>query len=390
MFLMISLMFFTISLPVALYNFTNFVPFAPLYALLFVIFITYGVIKHQLFNAKVLAAQIFVFILSIVFFAKTVSSNAAAGDRIVDGSTFIAIILFGFLLVRSVKEEVRSREKIQDLAKRLTESNWELARSNEQLRIIDQRKSEFVSIVSHQLRTPITAIKGYASLLLEKSYGELTEEQRLPAEKIFISAERLATMVTEFLDISKIEQGTMVYTFLPVDVRTMLTELQEEFIKKAEEKGLTLKFIDPGAGSFVVTADEGKIRQCFSNIIDNSIKYTPKGGITISIEKDGIKGTILCRIKDTGIGLSQEDIHHLFGKFTRGTEGQRHNTEGSGIGLYVAKKMIEAQHGNIWIDSEGPGKGTTFIIELSTKAGIQEVPGEKLSFQNRNDMGRPK
>jgi signal transduction histidine kinase len=182
-------------------------------------------------------------------------------------------------------------------------------------------------------------------------------------------------MVSDFLDISKIEQGTMTYVFSFVDIGTMLSDLRKEFLKDAAVKDLTLEFVDPGSGVFVVFADEGKIRQCFSNIIDNAIKYTPKGGISISLEKDEKKGTIVCRIKDTGIGLSQEDIHHLFGKFTRGTEGQRHNTEGSGIGLYVAKKMIEAQHGHIWIDSEGPGKGSTFVIELNTEAAIEEVRG---------------
>jgi signal transduction histidine kinase len=355
----------------------SFVKYTPLYSLPIVVATGYAIIRHNLFNIKVIATEAFVFIISIIYVAKVIVATTTT-DRMIDGIVFLATLFFGILLVRSIKQEVESREKIQDLAKRLTESNLELARTNEQLRIIDQRKSEFVSIVSHQLRTPITALKGYASLLLDGSYGMLTDEQKAPVEKIFISSNRLATMVTEFLDISKIEQGTMTYTFSPVDVRTMLSDLKDEFTKKAETKGLTLEFVDPGAGSFVVSADDGKIRQCFSNLIDNSIKYTPRGGISISLEKDGAKSAIICRIKDTGIGLSQEDIHQLFAKFARGTEGQKHNTEGSGIGLYVAKKMIEAQHGNIWIDSEGPGKGSTFVIELSTKVQTQEVPEEKL------------
>lgn len=374
--LFLILMFGTVLVPILAFQNVSTVPFAPLYTLIFIATTTYASFRHHLFNVKVIATQAFVTVLCVVFFARTFTAVSAA-DRLVDSIIFLATLGFGVLLVRSVKEEVRTREKIQDLAKRLTDSNWELARTNEQLRIIDQRKSEFVSIVSHQLRTPITAMKGYASLLLDGSYGALSGEQKPPVEKIFISSNRLATMVTEFLDISKIEQGTMTYTFSSVDVRTMVAELREEFVKKAEAKGLALEFIDPGEGSFVVSADDGKIRQCFSNLIDNSIKYTPTGSIRISLEKDEVKSTIICRIKDTGIGLSQEDIHHLFAKFARGTEGQRHNTEGSGIGLYVAKKMIEAQHGTIWIDSEGPGKGSTFVIELSTKPETKAAPEEK-------------
>jgi signal transduction histidine kinase len=336
---------------------TYFVKYTPLFSIPIMVATAYAIIRHNLFNIKVLATEGFVFVISVIYVAKLISSHA-----IIDAITLIATILFGLFLVRSVKEEVRSREKIQELAVRLSDTNDELAQSNEKLRILDQRKSEFVSIVSHQLRTPITAMKGYTSLLLEESYGKLSDEQKAPIEKIFHSAERLATMVTEFLDISKIEQGTMTYTFTSVDLGTMLQELTEEFAKKADAKGLRLYLTPPDADSLIASADEGKIRQCFSNLIDNSIKYTPKGEVHITIEKTG--KYVITKITDTGIGLSQDDIHHLFGKFTRGSEGQKHNTEGSGIGLYVAKQMIEAMRGKIWIDSEGPGKGTTFFIEL--------------------------
>ncbi len=277
---------------------------------------------------------------------------------------FLASLIGGYLVVQRVKEEIAVKEKIQGLANELSETNWQLARSNEQLRIVDQRKSEFVSIVSHQLRTPITAIKGYASLLLEDSYGKLTKEQEGPIDKIFASSKRLADMVSDFLDISKIEQGKMTYTFTSVDLHAMLTDLTDEFRKEAKEKKLKLTFTRPEKTSFIVTADDGKIRQIFSNIIDNSIKYTPKGEVTVSLEKNDTQGTVIARVKDSGIGLSQDDIHHLFGKFTRGSGGQKEHTAGSGLGLYVAKKMLEAQHGKIWIDSEGPGKGSTFAVEL--------------------------
>ena len=122
-------------------------------------------------------------------------------------------------------------------------------------------------------------------------------------------------------------------------------------------------------------ADEGKIRQIISNLIDNSIKYTPQGSVRLILSKEPQKGEfgmIHLQIKDTGIGLSQDDIHHLFGKFTRGAEGQKVNTSGSGLGLYVAKKMMEEHKGNIWVDSEGKGKGSVFSIELPQFKG--ELP----------------
>ena len=346
-----------------IFHISFFLKYTPLFSLPIIVATAYAIIKHNLFNMKVLATQAFVYIISTVYLAKIfISVNML--DRIVDSTIFLATVFFGVLLVRSIKEEVRAREEVRDLAKRLTETNWQLAKTNEQLRIIDQRKSEFVSIVSHQLRTPITAIKGYASLVLEGSYGILPKEIKGPIEKIFISSKRLASMVTDFLDVSKIEQGTMTYNFSSVDVKTMLSDLITEFISFADKKGLTLDFSAPDKGDFVVTADEGKIRQIFSNLIDNGIKYTPKGMVLVTLEKDNARGVITVKFKDSGIGLSQDDIQHLFGKFTRGSQGQRENTDGSGLGLYVAKKMLEAQHGKMWVDSEGTGKGATFVVEL--------------------------
>jgi histidine kinase len=116
-----------------------------------------------------------------------------------------------------------------------------------------------------------------------------------------------------------------------------------------------------------VNADDGKMRQIISNIVDNSIKYTQKGGVRILLEHDNKQHKIRIKVSDSGIGLSQDDVHHLFGKFTRGSQGQRENTEGSGLGLYVASHMLEAQHGKIWVDSPGPGLGSTFIIELPSE-----------------------
>jgi signal transduction histidine kinase len=341
----------------------HILPYGTFLVAFFPFLLGYSVVRHGLFEIKVIATEIFVALLLVVFFMNLLLS-ASTTEWTVNGAIFTLTIVFGLMLIRSVNKEVAAREEIRVLAKNLSESNWQLARTNEQLKVLDQRKSEFVSLVSHQLRTPITAIKGYASMLLEESYGNLPVSVVSPANKIFLSADRLAKMVTEFLDLSKIEQGTMAYTFGSVDVGAMVSDLIVEFTPVAEKKGLTLELDLPKNDNFIATADDGKIRQIFSNLIDNAIKYTPKGQVLVSAEKNYVSGTVLVKIKDSGIGLSQEDIHNLFGKFTRGSVGSKHNTDGSGLGLYVAKKMVEAQKGKIWVDSEGSGKGSTFVVEL--------------------------
>ena len=279
---------------------------------------------------------------------------------------FIALLLLvlGAFLIANIRKIVEQKDEIADLKRRVFELNEELEETNRELLMIEHGKTEFVSVVSHQLRAPITAIKGHASMLLENSYGELVGPLRKPVEKILLSSERLAQIVADFLDLAKVERGSMSYVFNPVDMRSMITDLVEEFTPAAEKKGLKIDMQFAQKDSFVVHADEGKIRQVISNILDNSIKYTPKGKLSLTLEKDSARGVVSVHITDTGIGLAQNDIYHIFGRFTRGAAGRKENTEGSGLGLYIAKKMIESQRGKIWVDSPGPGKGSTFVIEL--------------------------
>lgn len=356
------LLIFNLVLPVFFSN-VAYIPFGALFILPLIIFTSYAIYRYNLFDLKLVATEIFVGILSVIFFAKMISAPTNI-DRVTEIVIFVSTIFFGALLVRSVKEEIEGREKIRLLAKRLSETNFSLAKTNEQLRIIDQRKSEFISIVSHQLRTPITAIKGYTSLILEESYGKFPDSMKIPLERIFISSDRLAKMITEFLNISKIEQGTMAYNIVPVDIGLILDDLSDDFEQIVEDKNLELHVHISNGDKYIALADEGKIRQILSNLIDNAIKYSQHGEINIFTKKDAERNIIEIKIVDTGIGLSQDDIHHLFGKFTRGSGGQGQNTEGSGLGLYVAKKMLESQNGKIWVDSPGPGKGSTFIVEL--------------------------
>jgi len=357
------LLTFNFFLP-AFLGIPTFVSFGGLYLLPFVIFTSFSIYKNKLFNIKVALTAVLVFAICMAIFIETIFATdiTIIGIKIAE---FLLVLVTGILLIKSVLKEVHARDEIAALAEKLSSTNLQLEESNDQLRIIDLRKSEFVSIVSHQLRTPITAIKGYTSLILEESFGPITEQLKAPVQKIFSSSSRLAQMVSDYLDISKIEQGTMSYTFSPVDIGAMIRDLGDDFVQVAAKKGLGFSVHIPEGRNFIATADDGKIRQIFSNLIDNSIKYTPTGKVELYVDCDDEKGTVFVKIVDTGIGLSQEDIHHLFGKFTRGSEGQRQNTEGSGLGLYVARKMLEAQKGTVWVDSEGPGKGSTFCVELT-------------------------
>ena len=249
----------------------------------------------------------------------------------------------------------------QTLQAEVERQTKELKRANEELQRLDKAKSDFISIASHQLRTPLTVIKGFTSMILEGNYGQLTDVLRDKLEKIFDSAERLIKLVNDLLDLSHMEGGKMEFNFTKVDFDAMVKSVVEELESNAVKKKLKFSWQTPDK-EFWVKADEQKLRQVVMNLIDNAIKYTQQGEVQVLLEhKDG---QAVMAVRDTGIGLRPGEAEHLFQKFVRGAEASHYHTEGVGVGLYVAKQLIEAHQGRVWVESEGEGLGSTFFIEL--------------------------
>ena len=237
----------------------------------------------------------------------------------------------------------------------------ELKLANDELQKLDKAKSDFISIASHQLRTPLTAIKGFASMVLEGDYGKVTKAVGDKIEKIFASSERLIRLVNDLLDLSHMEGGKMEFNFAKVDFDAMIKSVVEELEPNAMKKKLKFGWKTPDS-EFWVWADEQKLRQVAMNLIDNAIKYTQQGSVEVSLEhKDG---QAVMAVKDTGMGMHPGESDHLFEKFVRGSEASRYHTEGAGVGLYVAKKIIEEHKGGVWAESPGEDKGSTFFVKL--------------------------
>ena len=237
--------------------------------------------------------------------------------------------------------------------------------ANEKLKSLDKLKTEFLSLASHQLRSPLTAIKGYTSMLLEGSFGEVGEKQKEAIDRVFQSSNHLTKVVEDLLNVSKIEAGGMQYMMAPFDLEKAAKDLSTDLSITAQKKGLTLNFVTDNKPPYNVNGDMEKIRQVILNVIDNAIKYTQKGGITVNLSKDMTTGMIRVAITDTGMGISPEEKEKLFQKFSRG-EGGKTNTGGSGLGLYLAKQIAEAHGGHIQIDSPGVGLGSTFSIDFKS------------------------
>lgn len=321
--------------------------------------ISFSILKHKLFNLKIVAAQFIVYALCVSLFIRLLISSDTS-DIVVNMIFLVTSVAIGFLLIKSVENEVAQREKVEKLA-------VDLEQANDRLKEVDQLKSEFLSLATHQIRAPLTAIKGYASLILEGDYGEVSEPVFKAVDVISKSCQNLVMIVNDFLNISRIEQGRMKYDLSEFDLRAITEQVLTELKPNIENAGLTCTC----AGSaeqhtpVMVYADSGKVRQVIGNLVDNAIKYTPQGGITVDVSSHDTIARLT--ITDTGIGIAKEDIGKLFNKFTRAKDANKTNVIGTGLGLYVAKQMVEAQGGKIWIESDGVGKGTTFIVELPQK-----------------------
>lgn len=333
--------------------------------LIFMGFLAYLIVQFKAFNIKLLATQALVMGL-VILIASQFFFVRNPVNIVLTGITLIIAIGFGYMLVKSVKGEVTQRERIELLAGDLAKANDSLFAANLKLKELDRQKTEFVSIASHQLRSPLTAIKGYVSMILEGSYGEVGEKMHQPLQNIFDSSQRLVVVIEDFLNVTRIELGRMKYEFSNLNVRDLVEKVVSTMKVSAEQKGLTLNFIAE-EGEYEITADPGKLSQVISNLVDNAIKYTPTGSIEVKVS-DG-EAKVRIAIKDSGVGLTPEVMPKLFEKFVRADDAGKVNYSGTGLGLYVAKQMVEAHKGKIWAESAGTGTGSTFIVELPAKKG---------------------
>ncbi len=314
----------------------------------------YAIIKHRLLNLKIITTElislgILVFILFQVLRSQTVS------ELIINGIIFIVLLLFIIMLVRSVENEVERKEELQKISDAL-------AIANQRLKELDTAKSEFISIASHQLRTPLTAIKGYVSLLLEGSYGAVAAPVQDVLNKIYSVNSRLVQLVEDLLNVSRIEAGRIQYNFQPTHIEPIIAELVDMFAMPARDRHLELKMQLAKKLLPELTIDPNKIKEVVSNLIDNALKYTKEGSVTVSLEASESAARII--VSDTGIGIKPEDRDRLFNKFTRTKETTKLFATGTGLGLYVGKNFVEAHGGKILVESDGPNLGSRFIVEL--------------------------
>lgn len=280
----------------------------------------------------------------------------------------LTLIFLGWTLFKKLKQIATIKKDISHLAldnARLSESledDEKKIRTNPQQ--LNMAKDDFVSIASHELRTPMAAIRSYAWMALYKSDMALSEKVKKYLVRILISTERLINLVNNLLNVSRIEADKIDISLEGIDLLSLAKDVADEvYYSKSADKNINITILEKPVPK--VLADAERLREVMINLVGNSVKFTPSGGnITVDFFCDG--KVVEVSIKDTGVGFTKEDSSRLFQKFGKLDESyvSISTSGGTGLGLYISKRLIEMMHGKIWARSDGLGKGATFTISL--------------------------
>jgi len=268
-------------------------------------------------------------------------------NMVLNGVTFIASIIFGYLLVKSVKKEVQQKE--------------ELAQLDVYLENLLKQRESLVHLVTHKVKGSFTHSKYIFAGILDGSFGVISPELQKMAEKGLESDNVGINTVDMVLNAANMQKGLIKYDMKRINFKDIILKTFSEKKIPAETKGLKIEK-DIKEDDYYILGDSFWLNEAINNLIENSIKYTKEGKIAVGLEKKESK--ILLYVKDTGMGITEEDKKNLFTEGGRGKDSVKVNIDSTGYGLYSVKLIIEAHKGRVWAESEGVGKGSAFFVEL--------------------------
>lgn len=255
----------------------------------------------------------------------------------------------------------QQRNELRLLHDELNRRNQQLAAANAELRSLDEMKSKFVAIAAHELRSPLTAITGYLELLMDGDARGFTEVQRDYLGIIQGSTRRLLSITNDLLDLTRIEAGRLELVLQPLDLAAVLRSVVVEHMAQVEARGLQLTMtVQDGLPG--VLGDGLRVAQILGNLLSNAIKYTPFGGeITLTITRAAEEGYLLVIVRDSGVGIPAAEQEKVFERFYRASSAALVGATGAGLGLHIARALIELHGGKIWVEST-PGQGAAFYV----------------------------
>lgn len=312
--------------------------------------ITYGMFRHNVFDVRVIATELLMFLLWAIAFSRIVLSNTIT-EALFNAAAFLILLVVGLLLTRSVYNEVISREKIERLA--------------EELEIANKRQETLLHFVTHEIKGFLTKGEGAFAGIVEGDYGEAPPAMRDLASNALLEMRKGVATVGDILNASNLKKGTVSFEKHEFDLIAVIDTVVQALEQHAQEKHLVLEFTRPVTGTFTLTGDEVKIRDhVVRNLVENALNYTQEGSVRVGLSRS--HGGVRLVVADTGVGITPEDMNKLFTEGGHGKDSIKVNVNSTGYGLFIAKQVVDAHSGKIWAESDGAGKGSRFIVELPT------------------------
>ena len=348
----------------------DFFPYGNFFLPLFPLIIAFAIIRYHLFEIRIILTEILVGIMSSVLLILPFLMPTSF-LRVITVIFLLLFIIFAYLLIKTTHQEIKRREEMEKLTK-------ELQKAYRNIKALSKMKSEFLKVVNHQLRTPVSIVKGMLSIMEEGSVkGKKLKEF---TRKSYLASERLSTILDDILTAQDLMAGERRLEVSPCSIKEIVESQVKHFKLIAKQKKLKL-ILEKSRDIFPLTlANPSMIERIVSRVIDNAILYTSsaksgrgkKGEIKVSLKlkKSKDKRFIQISVKDSGLGLTKKDKKNLFKLFHRGEEAISLHPNGSGLGLSIVKKLVELHKGTIKVKSEGRNKGTTFIIRLPVSTEI--------------------
>lgn len=319
---------------------------------LFVIPVSVGALSYFVIQAKfvgksqIMTAQVLVIGLWLAVFSLLFIQNISVIRGIV-ALTLGFLAILGFILIRSFRNEIKQRKEIEQLASQLQNAN--------------RQQVTLIHFITHQIKGFVTKSRNIFSMIQDGEYGPIPESLKPMIQEGFRSDTKGIATIQEILNAANIKSGKVEYRKEPFDLKALIDEVAQDLRLNVEAKGISL-IVDTGSTPITYTGDRGQLINALKNLIDNAIKYTPKGEIRVTLTQDA--NLIRFVVTDTGVGITQEDMQNLFTEGGHGANSKKVNVESTGFGLYIVKNIVEAHNGTVHAESEGAGKGSRFVVEL--------------------------
>lgn len=323
-------------------------PWGNISSSIYLALVAYAIMRYQLFNMKMIATELLVFSLWLFEFSRLLAA-ATMRDQLTEAGILALLLVIGVFLIRSVDREVEHRELIQKQA--------------HELEIANAQQISLLHFISHEVKGNLNKAQAVFASLIEGDYGPVSGDVRNISESALHEVKGGIAMVMDILDASNLKKGTMSFDRRRFDVRAAIGRIIDGARPMAQEKGLHLELVMPPSGALEIEGDEAKLsKHVFRNLVENAIHYTLSGFVRVSLARIG--DVVRFSVEDSGVGITPEDMAHLFTEGGKGKDSLKVNVNSTGYGLFIAKSVVDAHRGTIKAESAGAGKGSRFIVEL--------------------------